>query len=43
MITVRIPDPGSLERAAALAAGLAGEPALASADIATVPVTTELP
>ena len=43
MLTVRIPDPGSLAALRALVAGLAGDPALAHADIPTVPVTTELP
>jgi hypothetical protein len=43
IITVRIPDPGSLAALEALVAQLAGEPALVSADIQTVPVTTQLP
>ena len=43
LLTVRIPDPGSLADARALVAGLAGAPGLAHADLATVPVTTELP
>jgi hypothetical protein len=43
VITVRIPDPGSLNALRALVAGLAGAPGLAHAEIAAVPVTTELP
>ena len=43
ILTVRIPDPGSLPALRALVAGLAGTPGLAHADIPTVPVTTELP
>lgn len=43
LLTVRIPDPGSLADARGLVAGLASDPALASAELATVPVTTELP
>ena len=43
ILTVRIPDPGSLATLRALVAGLAGTPGLAHADIPTVPVTTELP
>ena len=39
---MRIPDPGSLATLRALVAGLS-DPALAHADIPTVPVTTELP
>jgi hypothetical protein len=43
LLTVRIPDPGSLSAARALVAGLTPEPVLTSAQLATVPVTTELP
>jgi Subtilase family len=43
LLTVRIPDPGSLAAAQALVAGLASDPVLTSAELATVPVTTELP
>ncbi len=43
ILTVRIPDPGSLAALRTLVAGLAGAPGLAHADLATVPVTTELP
>jgi Subtilase family len=43
ILTVRIPDPGSLDALRALVAGLAGEPGLAHADLLTLPVTTELP
>ena len=43
LLTVRIPDPGSLTAVRALVAGLAGAPGLAHADVASVPVTTELP
>ena len=43
ILTVRMPDPGSLAALRALVAGLAGTPGLAHADIPTVPVTTELP
>ena len=43
LLTVRVPDPGDLAAARALVASLAGEAALASAELATVPVTTELP
>jgi hypothetical protein len=43
ILTVRIPDPGTLVALRALVAGLAGAPGLAHADLATVPVTTELP
>ena len=43
IITVRIPDPGSLAALRALVAGLASTPGLAHPDIPTVPVTTELP
>ena len=43
IITVRIPDPGSLAALESLVAQLAGEPGLVSADIQTVPVTTQLP
>jgi Subtilase family len=43
LLTVRIPDPGSLAAARAVVAGLAGAPGLAHAEVATVPVTTELP
>src|SRR5688572_26081547 len=43
ILTVRIPDPGSLDALRNLVAGLAGQPGLASADIPTVPVPVELP
>ncbi len=43
LLTVRIPDPGSLAAARALVAGLASDPVLTAAQLATVPVTTELP
>jgi len=43
VITVRIPDPGSLAALRAIVAGLASAPGLGHADIPTVPVTTELP
>jgi hypothetical protein len=43
LLTVRIPDPGSLAAARDVVAGLAGVPGLAHAEVASVPVTTELP
>jgi Subtilase family len=43
ILTVRIPDPGSLPALRDLVAGLAGQPGLASADLATVPGALELP
>jgi hypothetical protein len=43
LLTVRIPDPGSLAALRARVASLAGDPALARADLVTVPVPVELP
>jgi hypothetical protein len=43
VLTVRIPDPGSLGALRSLAAGLAGTPGLERADVLTVPAATELP
>ena len=43
ILTVRIPDPGSLAALRDLVAGLTGQPGLANADIPTVPVPVELP
>jgi hypothetical protein len=43
LLTIRIPDPGSVAALRGLVARLAGQPGLAHADLATLPVTTELP
>ena len=43
LLTVRIPDPGSLDALRAIVAGLAGAPGLVRADLVAVPPTTELP
>jgi hypothetical protein len=43
LLTVRIPDPGSLGALRALVAGLAGAPGLARADVLTLPVPADVP
>jgi hypothetical protein len=43
ILTVRIPDPGSLDALRALVAGLPGAPGLAHADLPTILPTAELP